>query len=289
MLVIDRQSRQGNCSMSKMREGMRERAWQAILSRAFFSLESAVIIALSIALFGLGYMPFSWWQAGYWLIFGVLAEALYLGVTVTDPNAAQRAVDAMLTEHYNPNDVKNPLARERLKRALEYHRLIGDAAAQHSGAMRRSMEATSSEINAWIEQIYTLAKRMDAFEENEVINRDRRMVPQDLKSLRRRLETEEAESVRTELEEAIQTKETQLANLRNLENNVKRADIQLDHTLSALGTVYAQMQLIDAKDMDSARAQRLQDEIRDEVMTLQDTISAIDEVQSYHQGYAAGR
>jgi hypothetical protein len=275
--------------MSKMREGMRERAWQAILSRAFFSLESAVIIALSIALFGLGYMPFGWWQAGYWLIFGVLAEALYLGVTVTDPGAAQRAVDAMLTERYSPNDVKNPLARERLKRALEYHRLIGDTAAQHSGAMRRSLEATSSEINAWIEQIYALAKRMDSFEENEVINRDRRMVPQDLKNLRRRLETEEAESVRTELEEAIQTKETQLANLRNLENNVKRADIQLDHTLSALGTVYAQMQLIDAKDMDSARTQRLQDEIRDEVMTLQDTISAIDEVQSYHQGYAAGR
>ena len=155
--------------------------------------------------------------------------------------------------------------------------------------MRRSLNATSSEIGAWIEQIYVLAKRMDSFEENEVINRDRRMVPQDLKNLRRRLEAEDADSVRAELEEAIQTKETQLANLRNLEDNVKRADIQLDHTLSALGTVYAQMQLIDAKDVDSARAQRLQDDIRDEVMTLQDTISAIDEVQSYHQGYAAGR
>jgi chromosome segregation ATPase len=130
---------------------------------------------------------------------------------------------------------------------------------------------------------------MDSFEENEVINRDRRMVPQDLKNLRRRLETEDADSVRAELEEAIQTKETQLANLRNLENNIKRADIQLDHTLSALGTVYAQMQIIDAKDLDSGPAQRLQEDIRDEVMSLQDTISAIDEVQSYHQGYAAGR
>jgi hypothetical protein len=275
--------------MSKTKENMRGRAWQAILGQAFFSVESAVIIALSIVLFGLGYLPFGWWHAGFWLIFGVLAELLYLGVTVTDPNAAQRAVDAMLTERYNPNDIRNPVARERLKRALEYRRLIGEAAGKHSGAMRRSLETTSSEIGAWIEQIYVLAKRMDAFEENEVINRDRRMVPQDLKNLRRRLEAEDAASVRAELEEAIQTKETQLANLHYLEDNVKRADIQLDHTLSALGTVYAQMQLIDAKDVDSARAQRLQDDIRDEVMTLQDTISAIDEVQSYHQGYAAGR
>lgn len=273
--------------MSKMKQDMQGRAWRAILGAAFFSVESAVIIALSIALFGLGYLPFDWWQAGYWLAFGALAEAVYLGVTITDPNAAQRAVDAMLTDRFNPNDVKNPTARERLKRALEYRRLIGEAANRHSGVMRTSIHTTASEINDWIEQIYRLAKRMDDFEENEVINRDRRMVPQDLKNLRRRLEIEEAASVRAELEEAIQTKETQLANLRNLENNVKRADIQLDHTLSALGTVYAQVQLIDAKDVDSARAQRLQDEIREEVMSLQDTISAIDEVQSYQVGSAS--
>jgi len=46
--------------------------------------------------------------------------------------------------------------------------------------------------------------------------------------------------------------------------------------------VYAQLQLIDSKDLDSARAKRLQEEIHDEVMSLQDTISAIDEVQSFH-------
>lgn len=272
--------------MSKMQENMRGRAWQAIFSRAFYSLESAVIIALSIALFGLGYMPFDWWQAGYWLIFGALAEALYLGVSVTDPNAARRAVDEMLTEQYDPAAIKNPIARERLKRALEYRRLIGETAAKHGGAMRRHLEATGSEINDWIAQIYELAKHIDTFEENEIINRDRRMVPHDLKNLQRRLEKEDAAGVRAELEEAIQTKETQLANLRELENKIKRADIQLDHTLSALGTVYTQMQLIDSKDVDSARTQRLQDEIRDQVLTLQDTISAIDEVQSFHQGYA---
>jgi len=268
--------------MSKMREEMRGRAWQTILSTAFFSVESAVIIALSIALFGLGFQPFEWWRAGYWLIFGLVAEALYLGVTVTDPKAAQRAVDAMLSERFDPDDVRNPLARERLKRALEYRRLIEEVARRHAGAMRTSIEATASEINAWIEQIYTLAQRMDTFEENEVINRDRRMVPYDLQNLRRRLESEQSPSVRTELEDAIQIKETQLDNLRSLENSVKRADIQLDHTLAALGTVYAQVQLIDTKgEVDSSRTQRLQSEIHDEVASLQDMISAIDEVQSY--------
>jgi hypothetical protein len=271
-----------------MKDEMRSRAWNAILGMAFFSVESAVIIALSIVLFGLGFAPFDWWQSWYWLVFGALAEAVYLGVSITDPNAAHRAVDRMLTQRYDPNHIRNPLARERLKRALEYRRLIGEAAANHTGAMRRSIENTAVEINDWIEQIYLLARRMDSFEENDIIGRDRRMVPHDLKTLRRRLEAEESPDVRAEMEEAIQTKETQLANLRSLENNIKRADIQLDHTLSALGTVYAQMQLIDSKDLDSARAQRLQQEIHDEVMSLQDTISAIDEVQNY-QRYATSR
>jgi hypothetical protein len=272
--------------MSRITDQVRERAWRAIVSTAFFSVESAVIIALAIILFGLGYMPFEWWQAWFWLLFGAVAEAVYLGVTITDPKAAERAVDRMLTDRYPPYRIQNPVARERLKRALEYRRLIGEAAYQHGGAMRHSIETTASEINDWIAQIYHLAERMDTFEENEIINRDRRMVPQDLKNLRRRLEREEDPGVRAELQEALQTKESQLANLRSLENNIKRADIQLDHTLSALGTVYAQVQLIGSKDVDGSRTRRLQDEIRDEVMSLQDTIAAIDEVQSY-QDYRA--
>ncbi|MBN1680087.1 MAG: hypothetical protein JW966_07330 [Anaerolineae bacterium] len=267
--------------MSKMKDQMRGRAWQAILSSAFFGVESGVIIALAIVLFGLGYMPFDWWQSWYWLLFGAAAEALYMSVTVTDPKAAERAVDRMLTDRYNPHDIENPVARERLQKALEYRRLISEMARQHSGAMRESIAQTAVEISDWIEQIYLLARRMDSFDENQIISRDRRMVPQDLQNLRRRLEIEQAPSVRTELEEAIQTKEAQLSNLRSLENNIKRADIQLDHTLSALGTVYAQLQLIDTKDLDSARTQRLQEDIRDEVMSLEDTISAIDEVQTH--------
>ena len=61
---------------------------------------------------------------------------------------------------------------------------------------------------------------------------------------------------------------------------MRRADLQLDNTLAALGTLYAQMQVIDTKDLDSARARRLREEIHDEVAELEDTIVAMDEVYS---------
>ncbi len=265
--------------MSK--DDLRGRAWNAIVGNAFFSIESAVIIALALTLFGLGFAPFEWWQNWFWLVFGAVAEGIYMLATITDPKAAEQAVDRMLTERFDPADIRNPVARERLKRALEYRRLIGEAARRRDAAMRVSLQQTADEVTDWIEQIYHLARRMDAFEENAIINRDRRMAPQELMNMRRRLQHEKDPAVRAELEEAIQTKEAQLANLRNLENSIKRADIQLDHTLSALGTVYTQVQLIDSRDLDSARAKRLQQEIKDEVQSLQDMISAIDEVQSY--------
>jgi hypothetical protein len=62
-------------------------------------------------------------------------------------------------------------------------------------------------------------------------------------------------------------------------NSVKRAEIQLESTLSSLGTVYAQMSLLGTKEVDSSRAQRLRLEIQDEVSSLQDTIEAMNDVQ----------
>lgn len=97
-----------------MRDEMRERAWKAILTNAFFSIESALIIAISIALFGLGFAPFEAWQAWYWLVFGAVAEVLYLGATISDPDANQKIVSEMLSERFDPNDIRNPAARDRL-------------------------------------------------------------------------------------------------------------------------------------------------------------------------------
>src|SRR6185369_1203497 len=87
-------------------------------------------------------------------------------------------------------------------------------------------------------------------------------------------------AVRSELENQVKQLEQQLTNLEATANSVKRAEIQLESTLSSLGTIYAQMSLLGTKEVDSSRAQRLRLEIQDEVSSLQDTIEAMDEVQA---------
>jgi hypothetical protein len=106
------------------------------------------------------------------------------------------------------------------------------------------------------------------------------MVPQQLEKVRQRVNTERDPNVKADLERQAEQLQQQLDNLNATVNSVKRAEIQLESTLSSLGTVYAQMARIGAKEVDSGRAQRLRDEIKEEVSSLQDTIEAMEEVQS---------
>ncbi len=261
-----------------IREDIEQRALGAMLSSAFFTWPSAVNIGLFLILFFLVRLPFGFWQQWMWLIAGVIAEAVYLYATITDPEASREAVGRMFTEKFNPSTIRNVSARQQLQKALEYKSLIDKFADSQSGALKASLQQTASEINDWIARIYRLAKNIDTFEANSVINRDRQNAPTELANLKRRLTVETDPGVKAELTEAVQIRQRLMDNLQSIANTAKRAEIQMDNTLAQLGTVYAQMQLINAKDLDSGRAQRLRDDIREEIASLSDTISAMDDV-----------
>jgi mannose/cellobiose epimerase-like protein (N-acyl-D-glucosamine 2-epimerase family) len=111
-----------------------------------------------------------------------------------------------------------------------------------------------------------------------VLDRDRREAPREIAALRSRLQNEDDPAVRQQLEQAVVSKEEQLANLHKLENVMEKAEYQLETTLTALGTVYSQLLLISAKDIDSGRAQRLRDDIAAQVANLQSLQETLDEV-----------
>jgi hypothetical protein len=59
---------------------------------------------------------------------------------------------------------------------------------------------------------------------------------------------------------------------------MSRANLQLENTLAAMGTVYMQVRLLGAKDVDSGRVQRLQADMSEQVSALEDVSAAMDEV-----------
>ncbi|MBX3065532.1 MAG: hypothetical protein KF726_21330 [Anaerolineae bacterium] len=275
---------------TEQREQMEQRALGAMLREAFFTWPSAVTIAFTLIMFGLqvslgSILPF--WQNWMWLAFGVVAEGAYLWATVTDPAAAAAAVSRMLQERFDPRDIRNQHAREQMRKALEYKSRIDEFVLKQSGAMKESLSQTSQEINDWIEQIYQLAKSIDLFEANDIIERDRRTVPTDLANLKRRLGMESDPTIKRELEDAIETREKLAASLKTIENNAKRTEIKIDNTVAQLSTVFAQMQLLNSRELDSGKAQRLREEIRDEIASLGDIVDAMGDVYDYGRGEPA--
>jgi hypothetical protein len=267
-------------SRSESSDQVRQRALGAVLRNAIFRWESLVTLLLTGMLFVAVPQPFPWWQDWFWLVGGLVAEAALVVATLTDEQAAQQAVAREFASRYDLRTIRSRVSRERVQNALEYRQGMLNLLDRHKGAMRASLQQTINDVDDWIGHMYNLALHIDAFEENELVMRDRRMVPQQLEKTRIRLQREQDPAVRRDLEGQIRQLEQQLANLEATANSVKRAEIQLESTLSSLGTIYAQMSLMGTKEVDSARAQRLRLEIQDEVAGLQDTIEAMDEVQA---------
>ncbi|MGQ9887752.1 MAG: hypothetical protein ACUVSX_04595 [Aggregatilineales bacterium] len=259
---------------------VRQRALGAVLASAVLRWESLLTLLLTIILYVAVPQPFPWWQPWFWLVAGGIAEAALIASALTDEEAVRAAVAREFEQKFDLRAIKSPVSRQRLQSALEYRRGMLELVKRHSGAMRISLRQTVSDIDDWIGHMYDLARHIDAFDNNELVERDRRMVPQQLEKTRIRLEREQDPKLRADLENQLRQLEQQLANLEATANSVKRAEIQLESTLSSLGTIYAQMSLLGTKEVDSARAQRLRLEIQDEVSSLQDTLDAMDEVQS---------
>lgn len=269
--------------MASTRPGDRleARAFGAMLSHAFFRLESALTIALAMVLIFLYPRPFHWWRWWYWLLLGVAGETLIVVTSLSDAATAQQVVADMLRQTCNPAEIQSRALREQVERALEYRRRISETLASgRAGALRDHLQDTTTGIADWIASIFNLAKRLDAYERDALIKSDRSTVQTALQQLERRLKSEDDEAVRSEIVGTIRGKQLQRDNLERLQNTMERAQFQLETTLTALGTVYSQLLLVGARDVDSARSRRIAESIREQVVSLNDLLAAMSEIYS---------
>ena len=179
------------------------RARRAMVAHAFYRLESALTIALTILLAFFLPRPFPWWRWWYWAILGITAEALIVYTSLTDTRTGQQVVAALLRERFYPGAIKTRAYRDKVRQALVY---------------------------------------------------------------------------RDQIEATLQAKRGQRDTLQALENRMEQAAFRLEETLTSLGTVYSQFQLLRARRMDGAGARHLSDDIHRQVQRLQDLLTSMDAV-----------
>lgn len=263
-----------------------------IFNSAFFKPANAVLIGGALLAAGctsLLVLPLLALTSPLWLAagalaplaLGALAEALYLYYAVNNEESHAAAVAEMLRPqvNFNPNVIKNAALRAKVDKALEYWSRIDDAVQEvPAGPLRIRLEHATREATQWLQAVFNLAQQIDGLYQNDVIGRDLKAVPKTIKDLQARLALEDSPEVQQQLQETIANNERQLRTLQSLEDQMEKANYQLDSTISSLGTIYSQLLLVGSKDESGSRVSRLQEEISEQVHRLEDLSEAMDEV-----------
>ncbi|MCI0396279.1 MAG: hypothetical protein L0332_02210 [Chloroflexi bacterium] len=262
------------------KQPLEKRVQQAILQNAFFRWESAVVISLTLLLTVFAeYIPLNV-PAWVWFLGGLVSEAAIVYSSLTDPEAGRKVVAEMLRDEFQPERLHDKQLQQQVQEAFDYRsRITAAIRERRDSVLKDSLSETAGQIDEWLESIYNLARRLDRYrQEKEVLERDKRRALERSRQLETRLPAEKDPAVRGQIEETLENLRRQMQTIDTLENTMERAQLQLETTLSSLGTIYSQTMLAGAKDIDSARAKRLRQEIAEEVQELDNVLVAMDEV-----------
>ena len=181
------------------------------------------------------------------------------------------------------NDTSSTVSEARLQGYLDqaqaYQQKIKAAIEATPGeASRIRLERLITQIDQWTEAIHSLVQRLNHLGQDDLLRRDLKEVPKAIADLEKRLAQESDEIIRQQLERTLVNRRKQLAALQELQSLLKRSEIQIESTLSALGTIYSQI-LTGQSTSQVADYDHLSVEVDEEVRQLEDQLEALHEVK----------
>ena len=269
----------------KSKRRLQDRARGAMVGYAFYRWESALAISTTILLTFLSFLfkdsrlvP-DWSWIG-WLFFGLLGECLLVYTSLTDPEIGRRVLARMLKDEFKPERLHSEDLKVQVEVAFDYRSRIEAAIRERQETvLKENLNRIANQVDQWLENIYNLAQRLDHYcEEKKVLDKDSERASQRICQLQSRLQMETDPKVLNQIEVTIEGMHHQLKTIHGLESTMERANLQLEHTLSSLGTIFAQTILIEAKDIEDGHAGLLRQEITEEIKELGYILAAMDEV-----------
>ncbi|MFN8493897.1 MAG: hypothetical protein U0350_40235 [Caldilineaceae bacterium] len=269
--------------MATIRTELQQKAQSVILQYAVFRWESAMVVAVTILLTFLLRKPFPWWPIFGWPLLGLIGLVAIVYSSLVDAETNARVLLNQFQEQFSPGALQDKNLRQQVQNGLEYQRRIEmQVRKQRPGLIRDKLEQTANQLTDWLSNVYQLAVRLDAYRADDLLARERTAVPKEIEQLNAQLRVESNPPVKQQLQETIASKGKHWQALRELDARMQQAALQMDQSLTALATIYSQVQLVDAQGIESGRAERLQADIREQVDRLNDLVSSINEVYDYN-------
>lgn len=168
---------------------------------------------------------------------------------------------------------------EYRQRAASYRRKIQSLIKmRRPGPIAERMTGVLQKLKSWEERVGQLADRLNLYEKDDLIQRDVREAPMHIERLRRQLALEAEPEMQRQIQRTLAAYEEQQRQLALLAKVMKRTRLNLDDTLAAMGTVYSQLQVLNAMDIDGPTAARIAGDVDREVERLNDLMAAMSDV-----------
>ena len=189
-----------------------------MLANALLDWRGAAALAVAIVLSvlvpnpvaGLALSGAEGWQAWFWWIGGV---ALWLVISLAvfvNPKTGAQVVAEMLRARFDPAVIQDVESRRRIEKGLEYRAQIEAAVSRaRQGLLRDNLAETAGEIDEWLDNMYSLALRLDAFQADRTIQQDLKSVPSVLETYEQRLRTVADDGLRAQMREIYDAKRAQ--------------------------------------------------------------------------------
>lgn len=268
---------------AELQRQLRRAVWQY----AFFRWENAVILASTLLLTVFLPQPFAFWPVWGWPLFGALGMSIMVAASLRDREANAHLLLQLFEDLFDPKRLQSPDLQAAVEKALTYQRHIEQAARDPRYAVaHNALEETATTLGDWLAHIYRLALRLDAYRHDALIARERESVPREIEELQARLRTEQDPTVRRDIERLLESKQAQWRALQELDARMKRAELQIQESLTALATVYGQAQLVGTSETDQIEAAHLREEIETQIRWLDSVNESLQEI--YHEPETLG-
>ncbi len=169
-------------------------------------------------------------------------------------------------------------AEQWQNQAESYRNKIEDAIDDSPNTPGLHSEALTREVDALVDAIEELVERIHNLRADDVIRQDMKFVPAAIADLEARIADEGDPATQKQLQRTLKNRQKQLQSLEALENTIKRAEIQIESSLSQLGTIYSQL-LTGQSTSQVADYSRLAADVDEEVHLLNDQLEALREVK----------
>jgi hypothetical protein len=160
------------------------------------------------------------------------------------------------------------------------HQIIQANGNSHN---RPRLVQLQNRLDTCTQAIETLITRLGHLRQDDLIRQDLAVVPAAIARLETQLNAASDQDTAARLEQVLTIRRNQLGLLQRLQLVAGQTELQIEHTISLLGTIYSQL-LIGQSTNEIADYDRLTANIDEEVKRLEDHLEALQEVKGRY-GY----